>query len=112
MKYELQIKKIERHYRPDNSDINQTIKSISKRTLDSFWSDTPVQIGEIIRLNKPDNLATYKVEEIIRIIDAIEDYCILEVSKVNTCKLYKYTNSSWTEDIPLIIDIEEEVREE
>jgi len=111
MKYQLQMLKIERYYKPNNSDINKKIKNITKKIIGYFYSEISQQVGDIIRYNEKDStVKDYVIRKIIHITKQEHEVeCVLEVEIYNNEKLYTHDPSiRLVEAIPLVIDIEKE----
>lgn len=110
MRIELWEKVIERHHCPSNREIHHTIKSIKKRFIAFYTSESIPREGEVISMNMRDYAnQDYIVHKVIRDV-RMEEKIILEVSIYDIRSYYCSGSDSWFEEIPLVTDIEYEIR--
>ena len=109
MLIELWEKKIERFHTPSNSEINDTIKSISKGFITEYCSNDVPRVGDVIAVRQRMRAyVEWEVLKVIRIIDDKEEKIILEVRQYSEKSYYSSGSNSWFENIPLVIHIEED----
>ena len=110
MRIELWEKVIERYSCPSNREIHNTIKSIKKRFIAFYNSDNIPRECEVISLNLREYAnQDYLVNKVIRDVRR-EEKIILEVSVYDIRSYYCSGSDSWFEEIPLVIDVEDEIK--
>lgn len=108
MVIELWEKVIERHHCPSNREVDNTIKSISKKFVTKYHSDSVPRVGDVISVKQSKRAyVDWEVFNVIREIRDHDETVILEVKQYDNRKFYRSGSDSWFENIPLVTDIED-----
>lgn len=98
-------KVVERYKTPDNQDTNNHIRCITKEFVEQFDTEHIPMVNEVIVVGKNK----YIVNRVIRKLNFEYPYgevFILEVGLYNTLRVYTSGSDIWTENIPLVVDLE------
>jgi hypothetical protein len=96
---------ITRYNTPSNRALDRHIKRIERVNLGEIETDILPGLNDIIKFMDHN----YKVIKVIRHFDTFlsEDF-YLDVIPYDTHRYHEYGSDTWTEEIPLVLDIPEE----
>lgn len=105
MKVKVYRKMIERHKCPSRSDIDGTIKNITKELVAELSLQYLPSVGEILYIEEQDK--RYKILNKIHVVSSGGgEYFVLEVIPFDPSSYHANGSNAWYENIPLVIDIQ------